>query len=307
MVAALEDAEAPRQGATSSAGRSEYTLKRAGRVRLRGQRQRAPRHRPARRGCPSCRRASWSCCRAADDARQPTARCGCRTSTSAPLPFGLEPQRARVGGACLARALRPARALSRSCAGARAGRPRCARCFSGPLRVINVGLSSFARDLAANGAAVAQVDWAPPKAEMLAALQVLSAKDSTIQKANARGVRAHALGRAGAGGRVPRRQGDAGARSRARDAARGAADRVGAHVRADAGRACGAIGFEGWAPTSPRRAAASRRRDVRAQSPLRRGRPDDRHHHALDAGPGRARTALRQPRLLPASTKDWAG
>jgi len=33
----------------------------------------------------------------------------------------------------------------------------------GPVRVVNVGLESFARDLAANGAAVAQVDWVPPR------------------------------------------------------------------------------------------------------------------------------------------------
>ena len=56
--------------------------------------------------------------------------------------------------------------------------------LTGPLRVINVGLSGFARDLAANGAAVAQVDWAPPKAELLSALQVLSARDALIRKAN---------------------------------------------------------------------------------------------------------------------------
>lgn len=31
-----------------------------------------------------------------------------------------------------------------------------------PPRVINVGLEAFARELAANGATVVQVDWAPP-------------------------------------------------------------------------------------------------------------------------------------------------
>jgi hypothetical protein len=35
--------------------------------------------------------------------------------------------------------------------------------LAGPVRVVNVGLESFARDLAANGAAVAQVDWTPPR------------------------------------------------------------------------------------------------------------------------------------------------
>jgi len=34
--------------------------------------------------------------------------------------------------------------------------------LAGPLRVVNIGLERFARDLAANGAAVAQVDWSPP-------------------------------------------------------------------------------------------------------------------------------------------------
>ena len=37
--------------------------------------------------------------------------------------------------------------------------------LAGPLRVVNIGLESFARDLAANGAAVAQVDWSPPRKE----------------------------------------------------------------------------------------------------------------------------------------------
>jgi len=37
--------------------------------------------------------------------------------------------------------------------------------LAGPLRVVNIGLESFARDLAASGAAVAQVDWSPPRKE----------------------------------------------------------------------------------------------------------------------------------------------
>jgi hypothetical protein len=35
--------------------------------------------------------------------------------------------------------------------------------LAGPLRVVNVGLESFARDLAANHAPVVQVDWVPPR------------------------------------------------------------------------------------------------------------------------------------------------
>ena len=34
--------------------------------------------------------------------------------------------------------------------------------LAGPVRVVNLGLESFARDLAARGAPVAQVDWRPP-------------------------------------------------------------------------------------------------------------------------------------------------
>jgi hypothetical protein len=56
--------------------------------------------------------------------------------------------------------------------------------LAGPVRVVNVGLPGFARELAASGAAVAQVDWAPPKAELVAALQALSSKEASIQKAN---------------------------------------------------------------------------------------------------------------------------
>ena len=46
--------------------------------------------------------------------------------------------------------------------------------LAGPVRVVNIGLPGFARDLAANGAAVVQVDWTPPaggKPELLSALQ----------------------------------------------------------------------------------------------------------------------------------------
>jgi Protein of unknown function (DUF1116) len=35
--------------------------------------------------------------------------------------------------------------------------------LAGPVRVVNVGLEGFARDLVANGAAVVQVDWKPPR------------------------------------------------------------------------------------------------------------------------------------------------
>ena len=59
--------------------------------------------------------------------------------------------------------------------------------LTGPVRAINVGLAGFARDLAASGAQVVQVDWAPPaggKPELIAALEKLFPHEVTIEKAN---------------------------------------------------------------------------------------------------------------------------
>jgi len=51
--------------------------------------------------------------------------------------------------------------------------------LGGPLRVANIGLESFARDLAGNGVAVAQVDWSPPSLPY----------DERIEQANAEALR----------------------------------------------------------------------------------------------------------------------
>jgi hypothetical protein len=56
--------------------------------------------------------------------------------------------------------------------------------LAGPVRVVNIGLPGFARDLAANGVAVAQVDWVPPKAELLSVLSRISSYEEKIEKAN---------------------------------------------------------------------------------------------------------------------------
>ena len=59
--------------------------------------------------------------------------------------------------------------------------------LAGPVRAINVGLPAFARDLAANGAQVAQVDWAPPaggKPELIAALAGLEPFRERIDRGN---------------------------------------------------------------------------------------------------------------------------
>jgi uncharacterized protein DUF1116 len=63
--------------------------------------------------------------------------------------------------------------------------------LAGPVRIVNIGLARFARDLAANGAAVAQVDWSPPAGgdpELLPALASLqteateSANNAVLEK-----------------------------------------------------------------------------------------------------------------------------
>jgi hypothetical protein len=49
--------------------------------------------------------------------------------------------------------------------------------LAGPVRAVNIGLAGFARDLAVNGAEVAQLDWAPPaqgRPELIAALERLT-------------------------------------------------------------------------------------------------------------------------------------
>jgi hypothetical protein len=56
--------------------------------------------------------------------------------------------------------------------------------LAGPVRVVNIGLPGFARDLAANGAAVAQVDWAPPRAELISVLSKISSFEEKIETAN---------------------------------------------------------------------------------------------------------------------------
>jgi hypothetical protein len=62
-----------------------------------------------------------------------------------------------------------------------------AELLAGPVRVVNIGLAGFARDLAAHGTEVVQVDWAPPaggKPELLAALAELGRSEARIEAAN---------------------------------------------------------------------------------------------------------------------------
>src|SRR5688572_33079061 len=60
--------------------------------------------------------------------------------------------------------------------------------LQGPVRVVNLGLAAFARDLAANGAEVVQVDWAPRARGESALLAALARVESpAVDEAN-RGV-----------------------------------------------------------------------------------------------------------------------
>ena len=62
------------------------------------------------------------------------------------------------------------------------------RLLAGPLRVVNVGLSGFARDLAANAVPVVQVDWRPPS-RFQSALARLESRAAAIEAANAETLR----------------------------------------------------------------------------------------------------------------------
>ncbi|HUQ73626.1 MAG TPA: DUF1116 domain-containing protein [Burkholderiales bacterium] len=57
------------------------------------------------------------------------------------------------------------------------------RLLAGPLRVVNVGLAGFGRDLDANGVPVVQVDWRPPS-KLQAVLQRLEERAAQIDSAN---------------------------------------------------------------------------------------------------------------------------
>jgi len=63
-----------------------------------------------------------------------------------------------------------------------------AQFLAGPPRVINVGLSGFARELAANGVPVAHVDWRPPS-RFQKVLSQLEARAPAIEAANAEALR----------------------------------------------------------------------------------------------------------------------
>src|SRR3954468_8681111 len=159
--------------------------------------------------------------------------------------------------------------------------------LSGAPRVVNIGLAGFARDLAANGVRVVQVDWRPPSrhAELLSSLESRAAE---IERANA-----EALARILAGEPHLARVGRAGALIPALDAERLvlhagppiAWERMCGPLR---GAVCGALVYEGWAPDL---AAAERL----AESGGVRFAPN---HHYGAGGPMTGITTRSQPLLV---------
>ena len=110
--------------------------------------------------------------------------------------------------------------------------------FEEQLQVVNVGLPAFAEAILSAGGAALQVEWAPPGPGDPEAARWLAdlINHPAIEAANRQAFAAYQAARPvlegiGMAGAVIRRH------WRAHDPARGSADRVGADVRTDAGRA----------------------------------------------------------------------
>ena len=110
--------------------------------------------------------------------------------------------------------------------------------LAGPVRVVNIGLESFARDVAASGAAVVHVDWVPPRFGV----------SETTENANAEALRRILRAEpvltnvCRAGELIPRLDAD---RLILHAGPPISWDRMCGPLR---GAICGAVVFEGWAP-----------------------------------------------------------
>jgi len=159
--------------------------------------------------------------------------------------------------------------------------------LGGAPRVVNIGLAGFARDLAANGVHVVQVDWRPPSrhAALLAALESRAAE---IDRANAQALarivagEPHLAGVRRAGDLIPQLDAE---RLVLHAGPPIAWDRMCGPLR---GAVCGALVYEGWAPDL---AAAERL----AESGGVRFAPN--HHHGA-VGPMTGMTTRSQPLLV---------
>src|SRR5438445_2614876 len=159
--------------------------------------------------------------------------------------------------------------------------------LAGPLRVVNIGLAGFGRDLAANGVPVVHVDWRPPS-KLHDLLSALEPRAEQIEHANA-----EALRRIFAADPVlvgVRRAGELIAELDAERLILHAGppiawERMCGPLR---GAVCGAMVFEGWAPDL---AAAERLAE-------RGGVPFAPNHHFGAGGPMTGITTRSQPLLV---------
>ena len=171
------------------------------------------------------------------------------------------------------------------------------------------GCASFAESIgAAPAAQVTQVDWAPPAPGDRA---VGAGAGALVNHPRGRGRQPQGLRRAiwrrsrcssASASRARRLPG----MGRAHDPARRPADRLGAHVRPDAGRDHRRDPLRGLGDRSPTRAQRSRRAATIAFEPCHhhaRRRPDGRRHQPVDAGLDRREAAARQSRLSATSTR----
>src|SRR2546425_7343569 len=161
------------------------------------------------------------------------------------------------------------------------------RLLAGPLRVVNIGLAGFGRDLALNSVPVVQVDWRPPS-RLHALLTGLEARGAEIEKANA-----EALRRIFAADPVlvgVRRAGELIAELDAERLILHAGppiawERMCGPLR---GAVCGAIVFEGWAPDLAAAERLAERGGVRFAP----------NHHFGAVGPMTGITTRSQPLLV---------
>ena len=179
----------------------------------------------------------------------------------------------------------------------------------GAPRVVSVGLDLFALELSRLGVPVVQLAWSPPAGgdpRLVAMLDRLAERAETIERANG-----EALARLVGASRYWWTAGRPGRRSSCRSAwccTRG---------RRSSGRACArrcrppccapSATRTGPRTTTPRaRLVERRRRAPGAVSPLARGRPDDRDHHAARCRSSWSRTARTATARTPPSTRAWA-
>ena len=160
--------------------------------------------------------------------------------------------------------------------------------LAGPVRVINIGLAGFGRDLAANGVPVVQVDWTPPPAGSQALLAVRAQQDQAIEEANR-----EALRRILAADPVlsdVRRAGDAIPELDAERLILHAGPPLGWDQMCGPlrGAICGAIVFEGWARELAEAQALAERGGVKFAP----------NHHYAAVGPMTGITTRSQPLLV---------